>query len=147
MTRSRIVVVTGPPCAGKSTHVRRHATPDDVVVDLDELARALGHPESHVDPLAPPTPAADLARSLRADLIRRATAGALARRGTVWIVDARPSPTSLAIYRRVGAVVVALDAPPAELRRRAVEAGRPEWTLDRIAAWDQPTPPAASVFR
>ena len=36
-------VVTGPPCGGKSTHVREHAKPGDLIVDLDLIALALSH--------------------------------------------------------------------------------------------------------
>ena len=43
-----IHVVTGPPCAGKSTYIREHAADGDVLVDYDELAQALGRKELHV---------------------------------------------------------------------------------------------------
>lgn len=32
-----VTLVTGPPCAGKSTYVRQHAQPEDLVLDRDEL--------------------------------------------------------------------------------------------------------------
>jgi 5-methylcytosine-specific restriction enzyme A len=31
-----VVLVIGPPCGGKSTYAMKHATPSDVVIDLDE---------------------------------------------------------------------------------------------------------------
>lgn len=37
-----VVLVTGPPCAGKTTFVRTHAGPDDAVLDFDDIARGLG---------------------------------------------------------------------------------------------------------
>ncbi|WP_405149456.1 AAA family ATPase [Sphaerisporangium sp. NBC_01403] len=39
-----LYVVTGPPAAGKSTWVREHAKPGDVVVDYDLIAGALSGP-------------------------------------------------------------------------------------------------------
>lgn len=37
----RLVVVTGPPCSGKTTYAREHARRGDMVYDLDALADAL----------------------------------------------------------------------------------------------------------
>jgi adenylate kinase family enzyme len=36
----RVVLVTGPPCAGKSTYARDHAAPGDLILDQDELGPA-----------------------------------------------------------------------------------------------------------
>lgn len=36
-----LTIVTGPPCGGKSTHIATHATPGDIVIDLDRIALAL----------------------------------------------------------------------------------------------------------
>jgi 5-methylcytosine-specific restriction protein A len=38
----RVMLVCGPPAAGKSTYVRDHAVPGDIVIDLDTIARQLG---------------------------------------------------------------------------------------------------------
>src|SRR5690606_407861 len=51
-----LYVVTGPPASGKSTWVRAHAKPGDVVVDYDILAGALsgapsGNPHDHPEPI------------------------------------------------------------------------------------------------
>lgn len=40
-----ITLVTGPPCAGKSTWVEEHADPSDLVICHDTFARAAGSPE------------------------------------------------------------------------------------------------------
>lgn len=37
----RIVIVTGPPFGGKSTYVRAHMGPNDVVYDFDEMKAAV----------------------------------------------------------------------------------------------------------
>ena len=39
-----ITLITGPPCAGKSTLARERAAPTDTVVDFDDIALALGSP-------------------------------------------------------------------------------------------------------
>ena len=38
----RVRMVCGPPAAGKSTYVRAHARADDIVIDLDTIAKARG---------------------------------------------------------------------------------------------------------
>jgi hypothetical protein len=48
-TAAQVTVLIGPPAAGKSTYARTHAQPDDIVIDLDAIARALM-------PTPPPAP-------------------------------------------------------------------------------------------
>jgi broad-specificity NMP kinase len=37
-----VTLVTGSPCAGKTTYVQQHAGPDDTVLDMDAIAVDLG---------------------------------------------------------------------------------------------------------
>ena len=62
-----LTVVVGPPCAGKSTYIRRMARSGDVLIDYDALARALGSDRAHE---APPNvaDAAYFARQVGAEL-------------------------------------------------------------------------------
>lgn len=36
-----VIIVSGPPCSGKTTYVREKAKPADIVIDMDEIASAL----------------------------------------------------------------------------------------------------------
>lgn len=36
----RVILVTGPPCAGKSSYARDHAQPGDLILDQDQLGPA-----------------------------------------------------------------------------------------------------------
>jgi hypothetical protein len=91
----RTVLVTGPPCAGKTTFVDENRTPaTDVVLDFDTLAHALGYPTEHVTWPADDHPARLVALRARAsalkaiaDLTRPLTAD-----GTVWIVQTSLHP-------------------------------------------------------
>ena len=42
-----ITLVVGAPCSGKTTYVREHMEPGDIVLDYDTLAVALGSPVEH----------------------------------------------------------------------------------------------------
>jgi hypothetical protein len=39
----RVMLVCGPPGAGKSTYVRQYKAPDDIEIDLDKIAREHGY--------------------------------------------------------------------------------------------------------
>lgn len=90
------VVVTGPPASGKSTYVREHAARDDVVIDLDALARAL-MPDAGVDDHVYPDHVRHVAIGARAEAIWRATR--LREAVTVWLIHAMPSAEQLEDYR------------------------------------------------
>lgn len=125
-----LTVVTGPPCAGKSTYVRERAAAGDVVIDYDQLARALGSDHTHDHPAA----VRRVARAARHAAITEAIA--CHRSGaTVWVVDSRPSPSRRVQYDRAGAIYVHLNPGRAELRRRALLDGRRPATLRAIDTW------------
>lgn len=130
-----IRVVTGPPCAGKTTHVRQHAGPTDVVIDLDQLAQAIGYPGDQIDWSEDhPHPARVAAMIARASLVK-ATLDGKFDAPTIWVVDAVLSPVAMARYLSRDAVIVTIDPGPDECHRRATATGRPEATHDQIDRW------------
>lgn len=126
-----LTVVTGPPCSGKSTHVRTHAKPGDIVIDFDLMAQALGSHTPH-----------DHTAQVRHVTIhaRRAAIDAaltVCRQVDVWIVDCNISADRMAAYRRAGADIIRVDAPAEELHRRA-DAERPGLWHRLIDGWQAP---------
>jgi predicted kinase len=120
-----ITVVSGPPCAGKSTYITENRQSGDVVVDLDPLLSAFGASE----------------RSFEGSFNKVALAARAAAIDTIlagvdcdaWIIDTNLLPDSLAKYMDAGAEFVALDPGMDECLTRAAE--RPEWTADVIRDW------------
>lgn len=129
-----LVVVTGPPCSGKTTHVLKRRGPQDLVVDLDAIAHTLGYPHPHAD-WEHDHPAIHAARVARNAVVKAITDGQLD--GDAWVIDARPHPISRRIYERAGAQFVDLATPLAECARRAQADRRPVSTLEQIAAWER----------
>ncbi|MDQ2875438.1 MAG: AAA family ATPase [Actinomycetota bacterium] len=122
-------MITGPPCGGKTTYLREHAKPGDIVVDFNAIARALGSPVSHdhAEPLR------HVARMARNAAITEAAAQH--RKGhAAWVIDSTPSPQRSRMYQSAHAVIVIATADPAELHRRA-SAERPERWHGLIDEW------------
>jgi hypothetical protein len=114
-----LTVVMGAPCSGKSTYVREHAKPGDIVIDFDVLAQALGSPDPHDHP--------HHIRMVAIDMRRTAIASALQQHATghaLWIVDINPGERMPA-YQRAGAQFVTMTATREELHERA-KAERPD---------------------
>ncbi len=101
---AHVVLVAGPPCAGKTTYVEERAQPGDLVLDLDWIARDLGSTRYwHHDP----------ATLARADAVMRREVLGVAgtRAGRVWIIRCVPdgrARTGLARLVRADQVVVLL---------------------------------------
>lgn len=131
-----IHVVTGHICSGKSTWVRDHAGPDDVVIDFDRIALAIA---------AEGTTHHDYTQAIR-DIVRVVRWFAIdeavrmhARRlvPNVWIVHAYPSDEDLNRYRRLGAGLRQMTCDAATLRSRARDQRPPRMVAElerRLAA-------------
>jgi len=130
-----LVIVCGPPASGKSSFVRQHAVPSDLVIDLDEIVAHLsGQPLGHTW---------DRERWLNPALYyRNDLLGSLSRPSdysTAWFVVGEPKASARHFWatalqpRRV--VVLEVDAATC-LQRAAQDADRDlAHTADAVAAW------------
>ncbi len=130
-------VITGPPCAGKSTYVREHAQDGDVRVDFDVLAQALGSvvahgSEGHV------REAAFKARNAAVNYLLDNADDAEG-----WIIHSSPADWQLEAYEKVGAELIALDTDMETCLERAEQDGRPPEEADKIRAWFDTAPKGA----
>jgi len=124
--QGRLTVVTGPPCGGKTTYVRDHAGPDDVVIDYDDICEALGAERYRATPKI---------KAKAQDLFVRKVDAARRRSDLdVWIVWADPPAWRLSQLRKDGAEVVLVSAPMAVCLERAA-AERPATWGDAIRQW------------
>lgn len=122
-----IRVVTGPPCAGKSTHVSEAKGEGDLVVDFDLIARALG--ASGHRPGGAIKQAAHVAREAAIDV------GLAGVDEDVWIIHTRPTPEQLARYAAAGAETVEIDPGLDECLARSANDDRPPGTDESIREW------------
>jgi len=109
----KVMLVCGPPAVGKSTFVKQHAKPGDIVIDLDAIAAEHGIGRSRR--------AGDLERIL-ADRNRRLAALASEQPERIaWVIVAAPGHSQREWWREaLAADVIFLQAEPRELRRRAL---------------------------
>lgn len=130
----KVTLVCGPPCSGKSTWVREHAKPGDLVVDFDEIAHKLGSPSRHDHPPR-------VRNKVR--LIRAMQESTAARHpGDAWIIRTLPDGADRrAVAQRLNARTVVLAPPVEDGLARARADGRPAWTAQAIRDWwDRYTP-------
>lgn len=113
----RVRMVCGPPAAGKSTYVRAHARPDDIVIDLDTIAKARG-----IGRERPPGVVRELLQERNACLAALASEP---RERVAWVILGAPSK-SLREWWRINlgaspADVIVLVPTRAELRCRILD--------------------------
>ena len=116
----RIVLLCGPPCAGKTTLAHRMATPGDLILDYDDIARQLGSPT----PWNHPEPYRTQAEQVMQQHIAQAQASTA--EGTAWVIRTAPTtgPTPAAHHPVPGHLL-----PP-----------QPRRTRVRTQGQDRPTP-------
>ncbi|MFD7185501.1 AAA family ATPase [Streptomyces sp. NPDC059904] len=123
-----LIVITGPPAAGKSSWIKAHAKPDDIVIDLDLMALAMAGPgadhHAHGDILM--------------RVVHRARFAALNEayqhldKVDVYVIHTQPSAKALAKYKRLEARIVTVD-PGREIVMARVKAMRqPE--MERVVS-------------
>ncbi len=122
-------IVAGPPCAGKSTYVRKHFKQGDLIFDYDTLHGALSGQESHkhLDVIKPFVFAArDAVFNL---LEKRKDQGC-------WLITSTKSSAELkAMRERFGADVVFIAVNREEAHRRANLDRRPAEWHEYIDRW------------
>lgn len=112
-----IVVVTGPPCGGKSTYAWENLTEGDLLIDMDELAMTL-------QPMSLSHDYSDITRNVARAARNAAVGEALKqmqgeRYRTAFIIHTDPPPEMRRTYRAMGARFVDCDPGKDECLKRA----------------------------
>lgn len=102
-----IVVVTGPPCGGKSFYVKQNVSVGDIIIDMDDIAQAIEFESSHHD-------YSDITRAIARAARNAAVSETLKRmqgerRRTAYIIHTDPPPEMRRTYRAMGARFVEQD--------------------------------------
>ena len=123
-----IHIVSGPPCAGKSTYVTENAKEGDLRIDYDLIAQALGAKNSHA--------AEGHIKQAAFDAREGAIQTALKNPDSEsWIIHTSPSEDHMKMYEEAGADFIRLDPGFDECMARATTDNRPQQTIDGINKW------------
>ena len=79
----RVMLVCGPPAAGKTTYVKEHAKPEDIVIDYDLIGISLGFGRNRPDN--------SIVQILRARNERLAALSQVSSSATAWVIVGAPS--------------------------------------------------------
>ena len=124
--RTRIVLVVGPPGAGKTTWVNENKGEHDLVVDYDSIAAALGSPvkHGHTDSIHAATMAA---RNAVLSSLRKGSVNV----GRAWIISSNPEAETLFPFHSV----VTVDPAREEVVARVRAGARPQHFLELVHNW------------
>lgn len=125
----RLIVITGPPCAGKSTYAREHAGAGDVILDLDTIAHALGYPHEHIKPDDRGMTVVRAALRARASALKEIGMHRSGRAGVAWLIDTNGT------HRHEADHVHTIDPGPDVCHMRADADGRAVDTHAEINDW------------
>lgn len=124
-----VYLVCGPPCSGKTTYVREHMKPGDLVVDYDDIARRLGSRRQHGHEYK-------YHRRIEATISRALDAIKAGKHNRAWVIRSLPEPKHRqALADQLGATVVLLDAPDEVLTERARRRRDASRTVAAINEW------------
>lgn len=125
----QVILVYGPPLGGKSTWVRQHARPGDVVIDFDALAVEAGSPRTHDHERRFRAAASSRRMELERHVERM-------KRGRAFIIRTLGDPAERgAAADRLGAQLHLCDPGGAVCIERAHAAGRPPEVDEVIVRW------------
>lgn len=102
-----IRIITGPPCAGKSTFVKDNALPGDIVIDMDLIASSMVVDDIETHDYSQEV--RRIARASRKAAIREALPIGQVSRRNVWIVHTDPDSEWQRIYRSFNAHTTVID--------------------------------------
>lgn len=124
----RVVLVVGPPGAGKSTWVSGHAGSGVRVVDFDRIAKRLGSPTEHDHP-------PDIVKAAQAEQIRQEVAVGALTDGSAYVVRTAADPAMRArVAERIGAThVQVIDPGRSVVESRTI--GRSDSARAAVADW------------
>lgn len=127
-----IHVLVGPPCAGKSTIAWSSAGADDLIIDYDKIAEALGG-TTHMSAGS----VAQAAIKARSAVISYALKGIPE---DTWLIHASPSQAQIERYEQSGATFHYVDPGIQTCLDRCSDDGRPAGTIDQIHQWYENPP-------
>ena len=103
-----IVVVTGPPCGGKSTYIKDRAKSGDVIIDMDRIALALTTDDTSSHSYS--SEVRWIAMQARKAAVKEALYQFASRRGpTAWIIHTDPTADERSQYRLRNAQIVEIN--------------------------------------
>lgn len=127
-----IHVLVGPPCAGKSALAWSSAGVDDLIIDYDKIAEALGG-GGHMAT----GPVAQAAVKARSAVVAYALDGIPA---DTWLIHASPSQAQIERYKQSGATFHYVDPGIQTCLDRCSDDGRPAGTIEQIHKWYESPP-------
>ena len=131
-----LIIVAGPPAAGKNTYIESNRDYRDVVIDLDKLQEAFGSTVTH----GHHENFLEFAQVAATAAIKQALT--TCKTGRVWIINSGPKISQR--YDLAAQAVIMIETPAAEATIRAQNAGRPPQWEALIKKWWKNYEPAST---
>lgn len=138
-----VFIVTGPPCAGKTTWVQANADPADVVIDMDALVAAMTTADAGFT--APSSLIWRTAMAARDAAVRKVldrhsrhvveNINGIETELDAYVIHAVPNRDQVDRYIAQGARILVVDPGRRTVINRATEAGRIDTVHNAIVGW------------